>query len=257
MAPGNVADFQGAVIVNLDAEMETLNLMYKILNYANKRMPSFKSILGMPYYELKLDNKYYDATIGLFDNFSVEGRLEESREQILSRTEAIIIHADGTKVTRDQLDLYVQSLKSVCGEPRILLYHSINEDCESFKTLQNWCIENKYDFIEYSDDLEELINSLSAYRWSKLKMKEQERSAPSQSSQSNQQANAGENPLKQIQEFDDLLKQINSFKDSPEDDILLEIADKLSFLMGEGEINELINGDEKQTNGTEDAGTAP
>ena len=221
----DVERFSGVVVVNLDRTTTFPACINDIL--PNQELSNEKLHDGTAYLKLKLKNKYYSADVSLFTD--VAG---VSKPYLLEKSEAIVIYSDGTKVSVDQLDSCVERLKSVDGEPRILLYHSIDEDCPAFKTLQQWCIENKYDIID-SNCEKEIIDSLSAYRWQNLTLNKDERSSTKEST-------IQDDCLKQIQDFDDLLKQITAFKDKPEDDKLIGIAERLSHLLGEDEIDELL-----------------
>lgn len=234
--------FQGVALINLDRHIETSCIIARILSSDDFTEP--RTFHDISCFDLALRNKYYTTTVNIFEKHN--GSMDSNIELLLSKSEAVIIYADGTKVTTEQLNSSIDDLDSVGGEPRILLCNGIDENCPAYHTIRSWCIEKGYDLIEFGDEYDNkvLIDSLSAYRWSKLKMLEKP-------SINHHIDNA--DFMKQIQDFDELIKQIHSFREQPEDDQLMSIAEKLSNLLGEDQMNDLIEESDEESNNNNDA----
>lgn len=233
---------------------------------------------GISCFELKLANKYYETTIHLFDYDRLDSissnpetevgpisnRLDN--DSILDRCQAIILHGNGQTLTTGQLDDKVKQFKNVNGEPRILLYYGIDEDCESYATLTDWCLTNGYDFINTTDDdaREQLINSLSVYQWnhrlSSNPTREEINNTSGSSITNNEQSQSPLNndTLKKIMEFDTLLGKLSAYRDRPEirgrnpdDKNIEEIAKILSGLLGD-DVDAFLENDDDTNNKSKD-----
>lgn len=162
--------FQGVACCCLNEQRTVKDTINTILN-----ITSTSSHYGVSCYDLNLDNKYYKATVHLFDydGLSVD-KIDDG--QILDHCHAIILFGSGKKLTVEQLDKKIEQLHSVGGEPRILLYEDeddhhqdekVADDCKTSKMLRDWTIKNGYDFIDHNEEdiKNQLIDSLSAYKW--------------------------------------------------------------------------------------------
>ena len=126
MALSTSHSFQGVACCCLDQDktiQETINLAL------NLELPSI--LFDIPCYNLKLSNKYYKATINLFDYENLPEN-KQNDDNLLKDCHAVILFGNGQKLTTDELDQKVDQLKSIGGEPRILLYDGIDEDFKPF-----------------------------------------------------------------------------------------------------------------------------
>lgn len=186
------------------------------------------TIENIPCSSLELKNKYYQATVHLIDYDSLP--VTERTKQLLESCQAIILYGDGRRLTVDKLDQKVKELESVGGEPRILLYEGIDEECEPYKTLRDWSIKNSFDFIDTNDDAtSQLIDSLSAYKWTNR----------INTNVSEDKPQLNDEMLKKLNDFDNLLGKLSAYRDTPElrgnpdDKNIEEIAEILSGLLGD------------------------
>lgn len=192
---------------------------------------------GVECHDLYLRNKYYQTTIQLLDHEdikSIKNSNNNFESKIQSSCHAIIIYADGSVLTTDQLDKAVQELEWVGGEPRILICDGIDETCPSYKTFIDWSIKNSFDFMVASQDglRSQVMDSLSAYKWP-------HRSDKGEDSENGPQLN--DDTLKKLADFDNLLSKINAINDnielrgdpSAKKEKIEEIGQLLSDLIGE------------------------
>lgn len=240
--------FQGVACCCLDSDKTTRGTILELLDLKVSSRHQ-----GVECFNLDLSNKYYKATIHLFDYNTLNDKIEKP-EDILENCHAIILFANGRKTTINQLDNKVEQLSVVQGEPRILIYDGIDEDCEPFKTLRDWSIKNGYDLVDVCDEgaREILIDSLSAYKWVH---RSDVRSAEASKIDHNQQDNPQLNGelLKKLTEFDSLLGKLSAYRDRPElrgnpdDKNIIEIAEILSGLLGD-DVDDFLDNEEGSTN---------
>lgn len=240
--------FQGVACCCLDSSKTVQETILKLLDL---KVPSCHH--GVECLNLDLSNKYYKATIHLFDSDTLNEY--EKPETILEECHAIVLYANGQKNTVDQLDKKAEQLSSVRGEPRILIFDVIDEDCEPFKTYRDWSIKNSYDLIDACDDSarELLIDSLSAYKWVHRSdtTKTEATSTNDRCKEDGPQLN--EELLKKLTDFDSLLGKLSAYRDRPElrgnpdDKNIEEIAEILSGLL-EDDVDKFLDNEEGTTN---------
>lgn len=231
--------FQGVVCCCLDADTSTQDTIFKLLGLTDA-----STHRNIKCFDLELRNKYYTAKINLFDYDEVP--LEKARQGLLLEdSHAIILYGCGAKVTTDLLDSKLEALRLVGGEPRVFLCGGVDEDCEVYKSLLDWSIRKGYDLI-CSDDNEakmQLINSLSAYRWTNRQNKNE---GPVRKPELDGEV------LKKLMDFDSLLGKLKAYRDqpelrgNPEDKNIVEIAEILTGLLGD-DVDNFLDGEEVTT----------
>lgn len=243
---------QGVVCYCVDRNASLDETIYKILD-----LTSQSDQYGIQCRDLLLNNKYYKATIQLFDLSLLSS--DEDARGILDSCHAVILYGDGQKMTVEQLDEKRDQLANIGGEPRILLCHGIDEDCGAYKTLQEWCISHGYDLLLTSDESvkSSIIDSLSAYRWphrsdsgtvdDRSNGKHCENRPTGGTTSKNDPNLGGSNDdrqldgelMKKLVDFDSLLNKLSTYRDNPElrgnpnDKNIEEIAEILSGLLGD------------------------
>lgn len=248
---GRSHQFQGVVCCSLDTNTSVNESIYKLLKLnANPTLNYFDDI---PCYDLELKNKYYQATINLFDYDSLTDDRKINSAPVLEKCHAIILHINGMTATTDQLDARLQLLEAVRGEPRIMLCDDIDSDCSANKTLSNWCIQNGFHYIrtdEEEDIRVQVIDSLSAYKWAyrietgrpeqvvistankkpvasntmptrqpqqQAQQQQQTSSnAPTETSDNADKPKLSEDLVKKLMDFDSLLSKLSAYRDQPE-----------------------------------------
>lgn len=242
--------FQGVACCCFEAGKSFEDTIHKFLNLKATSVTHH----DISCYELRLNNKYYEATIHLFDNECLYNYDSDKREDIYDKCQAIILYGNGQKLTVEQLDKQMLEFNRIGGEPRVLLYHGIDNECEPYKTLSDWCLKNSFSFIDaYEEDVrDELINSLSAYRWkhssSNLKNPHLNHSSTSSEAVASKNASQDDKPLysndpklddetmKKLADFDSLLGKLSAFKEqrgNVDKKSMTEIAEILMNLVGE------------------------
>lgn len=247
---GTQTKFQGVACCCLDSNRTTQETILKLFD-----LKTSSCHLGVECLNLDLSNKYYKTTIHLFDYNILSDHIKKP-EDILKNCHAIILYADGQRTTTGQLDKKVEQLSVVQGEPRILIYDEIDEDCEPFKTFRDWSVKNGYDLIDACDESvrELLIDSLSAYKWAhRLDTISQETPTTNNHSQEGN-PQLDEELLKKLTDFDSLLGKFSAYRDRPElrgnpdDKNIVEIAEILSGLLSDDVDNFLDNEEESTSN---------
>lgn len=237
MATNILENFQGVVCCCLGDSRTVEETIYQLLDL--KTLSNCDGLNNVA--ELKLKNKYYQATIQLFDLDNIENDDKELKEQLLTETHAIILYGNGQKLTVDQLDNRVKKFASVGGEPRILLYDGIDEECPSHKVFLDWSIQNGFDMIDAKGETarDQVIDSLSAYRWTYRSDETDSKNKPKLDNEL----------MKKLVDFDSLLGKLSAYRDRPElrgnpnDENIMEIADLLSGLLGDDVDNFLDEGE--------------
>lgn len=243
--------FQGVACCCLDSNKTTQGTILKLFD-----LKVFSCHHGVECLNLDLSNKYYKATIHLFDSDSLNEY--EKSQTILEECYAIVLYANGKKTTVDQLDKKAEQLSTVKGEPRILIYDEIDEDCEPYKTYRDWSIKNGYDLIDICDDSarELLIDSLSAYKWVHRSDTIKTEANPTNDPYTEDSPQLNEELLKKLTDFDSLLGKLSAYRDRPElrgnpdDKNIEEIAEILSGLLGDDVDNFLDNEEGTTHNGS-------
>lgn len=226
--------FQGVVCCCLDTDRTVLDTINKLLDL---KTPSTHQDIAC--YDLKLKNKYYEATTHLFDF----DNLATDKKNILENCHAIILYGNGRTLTTGMLNSKLEQLDCVGGEPRVLLYDGIDEKSEPYQTLQDWCIKNGYDFLDAEEETaqSQLIDSLSAYKWTHRTGKEKNilEDTPK----------LNDETVKQLMNFDNLLGKLSAYRDRPElrghpdDKNIIEIAEILSDLLGD-DVDDFLDNEE-------------
>lgn len=243
MENNSESHLQGVACCCLDPDRSVQETIIKLLD-----LKVSSSHQGVECLNLDLINKYYKATIHLFDYDKLENN-DEKKNITLDKSHAIILHANGQKVTTELLDDKVKQLSTVKGEPRILMFDGIDEGCESYRTIQDWSIKNGYDLINACDEgaRDLLIDSLSAYKWTHRS----NITAPATTSSSNNNhqdkgPKLNSEVLKKLEDFDSLLGKISAYRDRPElrgdpdDKKIKEIAQILSGLLEEDDAEDWL-----------------
>lgn len=233
------------------------NTIIKLLDL--ERTSSIHNNNDIACHNLYLKNKYYQATVHLFDYDLLAE--DKKTTELLESCHAIILHGNGQRLTTEQLDQRVDKLNSVGGEPRVLLCEGIDEECEPYKTLIGWSVKNGYDLIltGEEDAKTQLIDSLSAYRWTNRIP------AASQSDTGNVQSGNSEprledDMMKKLVDFDNLLGMLSAYRERPElrgnpdDKNIEQIAELLSGLLGD-DVDSFLDNDEDAP--SEDAPSGP
>lgn len=232
--------FQGVVCCCLDQDTTVQDTIIKLLDLKTSSVHQ-----DVNCFDLELKNKYYQATINLFDYDKIAD--DNRTNELIENCHAIIFYGNGQTLTVEQLDTRLEELTNVGGEPRILLCGGIDEECHAHRSLQDWCIKRGYDLLLTSKDgvKEQLIESLSAYKWAHRSSK------PSDTSGDHRQLD-GEF-LKKLMDFDNLLGKLSAYRERPElrgdpdDKNIEEIAEILSGLLGDDVDNFLENDDHNET----------
>lgn len=248
----NITDFQGVVCCCLDTERSSHDTIFKLLEIEPTDATS-------QYIDLLLSNKYYKATVHLFE-FK---KNDDVNQEILKDCHAVILYMNGIRNTIQDLDDICKLLSCVVGEPRILLCDNIDEDCQAYSTIQNWSIEHNYDFLLMSEEdlKKQVIDCLSAYRWihrtdvgpnvgnhtcqQSVTNGESSKQASSQKISGNVQNSTNDTRqldgelMKKLIDFDSLLNKLSVYRDNrelrgnPDDKNIVEIAEILSGLLGD------------------------
>lgn len=179
---------------------------------------------GIDCYELKLENKYYQTKIHLFDYNQITD--DNSRDSILGDCHAVILH--GNEISAELLDEKVRLiLDNVGGEPRLLV-------CDHDETLRDWSLKNGFELIDAGDEnvKSQMIDSLSAYKW------------PLRTDRDEEQKKLDEETIRKLMDFDYLLNKVKTCRDNPDDKKIHEIGQLLSGLLGDGIDNFLVDDDD-------------
>ena len=229
MAESSAEKFRGVLCCSLDKERNVHDTVMKLLDLTKSSVH-----LDVNCFDLELKNKYYQTTVHLFDQNSLGGDIQ-TINKLHEVCHAIILYANGQTVTLDQLNQEVEKLTKVGGEPRILLCDGIDEDCPSYSTLREWSLKSGYDLLltDEEDVNQQLIDSLSAYRWPT------ETKPNKKPSTSTDERQLDSELMKKLMDFDSLLGKMRAFKDKPElrgdvnDKNIEEIAEILTGLLGD------------------------
>lgn len=247
------ANFQGVVCCCLDRDTTVQESLIRLLD-----LKTTSKIRDIECSNLELKNKYYQATIQVFDFQSIPTEGETRQVEVLKHCDAIIFYANGQTLSSETLDARLEQLKEVGGEPRILVCHSIDEECEAYKTLRDWCIQNSYDLMLTTEpDIKvQMIDSLSAYKWH-LRSEPKAGGSEPVATGGDDRRELNDEMLKKLTDFDTLLNKLSAYRDRPElrgdpnDKNIGEIAEILTGLLGDDvdnfleneELNETTNGE--------------